>query len=348
MYSYSKGRGAISNAPSRYAPQVVERDCPDPSPATESRAELAKSIIASNRSPDVPFEQSINAYRGCEHGCIYCFARPTHAYLDLSPGLDFETRLTYKPNAPALLEKALCNPRYRCSPIAMGTNTDPYQPLEKRHGITRALLDVMLTYRHPVSITTKGTLVLRDIDLLAELAREQLACVMISVTTLDRGLKRLLEPRTPDGDARLRVMEQLAAAGIPVGLLFAPVIPALNDHELETIVKRAADAGATSAACILLRLPQEVGPLFEEWLVQHYPLRARHVMSLVRQSRGGKPYDSGFGQRMRGTGHFADLLATRFRIARRKAGLDVRQYDALLDCSKFRVPAAAGDQLSLL
>jgi DNA repair photolyase len=325
-----------------------DADFPEPSPATECRPENAKSIIARNRSPDIPFYQSINPYRGCEHGCVYCFARPTHAYLDLSPGLDFETRLTWKPNAATLLEAELRKPGYACSPIAMGTNTDPYQPVEKRYRLTRQVLEVLQRFRHPVSITTKGALVLRDIDLLAEMARDRLASVAISVTTLDRDLKRALEPRTPDGEVRLKTMEKLAGAGIPVSLLLAPVIPALNDCEIETILQRAVDAGAVNAAYILLRLPLEVAPLFEEWLHTHYPLRAEHVMSLVRQCRDGKANDARFGHRMRGNGQFADLLSARFRIARKRLGLELRDYDAFLDCSQFSVPAAAGDQLSLI
>ncbi len=352
----TRGRAALSNHESRYQPTTVEYvvrepaaedDFPEPSLATECRPETAKSIITRNRSPDIPFEQSINAYRGCEHGCIYCFARPTHAYLDLSPGLDFETRLTWKTNAAELLEAELRKPGYRCSPIAMGTNTDPYQPVEKRYRVTRQLLEVLQQFRHPVSITTKSSLILRDIELLAEMAQDRLASVAISVTTLDRDLKRALEPRTPEGEVRLKTLETLSKAGIPVSLLMAPVIPALNDAEMETILERAAEAGAVNAAYILLRLPLEVAPLFEEWLQAHYPMRAGHVMSLVRQCRGGQDYDTRFGHRMRGTGHFADLLSSRFRVARKRLGLELRDYDAFLDCSQFRTPDTTGDQFSL-
>jgi DNA repair photolyase len=349
----AKGRGALSNRDSRYLPTRVELDgdpdaFPEPALATECRPETAKSIIARNSSPDVPFDQSINPYRGCEHGCVYCYARPTHAWLDLSPGLDFETRLTWKANAAEQLEIELQAPGYRCKPITIGANTDPYQPVEKRHRVTRRLLEVALRYRHPVSLITKGNLVLRDIGILEELAAQGLATVAVSVTTLDRGLKRAMEPRTPAGSARLAVIEQLASAGIPVSVLVAPVIPALNDSELETILGRAADAGATSAAYILLRLPLEIRELFEEWLAQHYPLRAEHVMSLVRQSRGGRDYDTRFGHRMRGTGHFADLLSRRFQLACKRFGLNQRDERQVLDCSKFRVPPQSNQQLSLL
>ena len=321
------GRGATSNRESRYRPQTVDlepqapdTDFPEPGLATECRPETAKSIIARNRSPDVPFEQSINPYRGCEHGCIYCFARPTHAYLDLSPGLDFETRLTRKTNAAERLEAELRKPGYRPSPIALGTNTDPYQPVEKRYRVTREILEVLQHFRHPATITTKGSLILRDIDLLAEMARDRLVSVAISVTTLDRDLKRALEPRTPEGDARLKTMETLAAAGIPVSLLFAPVIPALNDSEMETILERAAEAGARDAAWILLRLPLEVAPMFHDWLETHYPLKTQRVESAVRSARGGKLYDAAWGRRMTGAGPIAEVIGRRFSNALRRHG----------------------------
>ncbi len=350
-----KGRGAVSNRDSRYLPAQVERE-PDAetsslatsSLATECRPETAKTIIACNRSPDVPFDQSINPYRGCEHGCIYCYARPSHAWLDLSPGLDFETRLTYKTNAAAKLEEELRAPGYQCRPITIGANTDPYQPMEQRHRLTRQLLEVAHRFRQPVSIITKGQGILRDIDLLADMAANGLASVAVSVTTLDRDLKRTLEPRTAEGSARLKVVQSLSQAGIPVSVLVAPVIPALNDSELETIVSRSAEAGATSAAYILLRLPLEIRELFEEWLHTHYPLRAEHVMSLIRQCRGGRNNDPRFGHRMRGTGEFADLLSQRFDIACRRHGLNHRDERQALDCSQFSAPPAAGDQLSLL
>ncbi len=358
-----RGRGAVSNRDSRYLPTRVEIDAPQevldpttgdsqenssPALATECRPETAKSIIARNRSPDVPFEQSINPYRGCEHGCIYCYARPSHAWLDLSPGLDFETRLTWKTNAAEKLEEELRAPGYRCKPITIGANTDPYQPVEQRYQLTRKLLKVARRFHQPMSLITKGQGILRDIDLLADLAADGLANVGISVTTLDRDLKRALEPRTADGNTRLKVVETLARAGIPVSVLVAPIIPALNDRELETIVARSADAGATSAAYILLRLPLEIRELFEEWLHTHYPLRAEHVMSLVRQCRGGRDNDPRFGHRMRGTGEFAELLSKRFEVACRRHGLNHRDEREALDCSQFRVPPAAGDQLCLL
>ncbi|HKL54086.1 MAG TPA: PA0069 family radical SAM protein [Wenzhouxiangellaceae bacterium] len=354
MSRHEKGRGAVSNRAGRFARQTSEQAAYDwadeldalPKLATMVRAEAAKSIISRNTSPDVPFEQSINPYRGCEHGCVYCFARPTHSYLDLSPGLDFETRLYYKQNAAELVETELRKPGYICKPITIGANTDPYQPIEREHRITRQLLETMLEYRHPVSLITKGSLIERDLDLLAELARLDLASVHVSVTSLDQDLKRKLEPRAASASARLRTIERLAASGVPVSALIAPVIPALTDHELESIVERVAAAGAGSAGYVLLRLPHEVAGLFVEWLESHYPDRARHIMSLVRQSRGGKNYDSAWGQRMRGSGHFADLIETRFRLACRRNGL-ARRSEGALRTDQFRLPERTGDQLAL-
>lgn len=356
-----RARGALSNQDSRFLPTRVEREPdemhhaaafdeathPEPAPATECRPETARTIIARNQSPDVPFDQSINPYRGCEHGCIYCYARPTHAWLDLSPGLDFETRLTYKDNAAEQLEVELRAPHYRCSPITLGANTDPYQPVEKRLRITRQILEVLLRFRHPVSLITKGSLITRDIDILSEMAADGLASVAVSITTLDRDLKRAMEPRTPEGQVRLATIRALAEAGVPTSVLVAPVIPALNDGEMENILSQAASAGAVGAAYILLRLPLEIRSLFEEWLTAHYPLRAEHVMSLIRQSRGGETYDSRFGHRMRGTGTFADLLGRRFDIKCRKLGIERRENHARLDCSHFRIPPASGHQFSL-
>ncbi len=320
-----KGRGALSNRSSRFLATHTDWDdgLEGPSAVTECRPVQASSIISRNQSPDVPFSQSINPYQGCEHGCIYCYARPSHAYLDLSPGLDFETRLTYKANAAEVLRKTLARPSYRCSPITIGANTDPYQPVERELGITRQVIDVLAECQHPFNIITKSTLVTRDIDLLAPLAASGLASVAISVTTFDDELKRLLEPRTPSGRARLKTISQLAQAGIPVTVLVAPVIPAINDSELESIVQQVSEAGASQAAYILLRLPLEIRDLFEEWLQQHFPLRAAHVMSLIRQSRGGRDNDPRFGQRMRGTGPFAELLAQRFRLSCKKYGLNM-------------------------
>jgi DNA repair photolyase len=326
-----KGRGALSNPHNRYQAMQVEWDdgIEGPTPVTECRPVAARSIIARNTSPDIPFDQSINPYQGCEHGCIYCYARPSHAYLDLSPGTDFETKLTCKVNAAEQLRRELASSRYRCSPIALGANTDPYQPVEKQLCITRDILDVLHRCRHPVSIVTKGALITRDIDILADMARDDLCSVAISITTLDAGLKRTMEPRAASHQARLAAIESLSAAGIPVAVLFAPAIPALNDCEMESILREARDAGAQAAAYILLRLPLEVRDLFHQWLEQHYPLKAQHVISLVRQSRGGTDNDSRFGHRMRGTGTFAQLLEQRFRIACHRLGLNQRETSRL-------------------
>ena len=305
----------------------------------------ARSVITSNDSPDVGFDISINPYRGCSHACVYCFARPSHAYLGLSPGLDFETKLFYKADAVSLLEAELSKPRYVCKPVALGINTDGYQPLEKRLGITRSILSVLARCRHPVTIVTKSALIVRDLDLLAELAKDRLVCVSLSITSLSNDIKRTLEPRTASPQARLRVIEQLARAGIPVGVLVAPVIPAITDHEMEHILSAARAAGATRASYVLLRLPHEVKILFREWLTAHYPDRAKHVMSLINQSRGGKDYDSTFGVRMRGTGPYAELLRSRFELAVRKLEFESGDRHAL-NTELFRPPAAAG-QLSL-
>jgi DNA repair photolyase len=346
MYSH-KGRGATSNRASRYAETTVERfDNTPRAPATECQRETVKTIISRNQSPDIPFSQSINPYRGCEHGCVYCYARPTHAWLDLSPGLDFETRLSYKHNAAIELERELRKPGYLCQPITIGANTDPYQPVEKEHRITRQILEVLQRFRHPLAIITKAALIERDLDLLADMARDGLATVAISVTTLDDALKRRLEPRATSAGARLRCIENLAAAGIPVSVLFAPVIPTLNDADLESILRLSAEAGASQAAYILLRLPLEISALFQEWLLEHYPHRAEHVLSLVRQCRGGRDYDTRFGHRMRGTGPFAELIEQRFNLACRKYGL-VRRQQNTGNCTLFRAPATTGDQFDL-
>lgn len=313
-------------------------DAPAPKRRTTTQADTTRSIIAENRSPDVPFDQSINPYRGCEHGCVYCFARPTHAYLDLSPGLDFETRLFYKPDAPRLFEQALSRPGYRCRTIALGTNTDPYQPIEKRFRIMRGILDVCVTTRHPVGITTKSSRIEEDIDRLQDLARDNLVSVAISVTTLDNALASRLEPRASAPARRLDTIERLAAAGIPVTVSVAPVIPVLTDPEMESILEAAADRGARSAGYILLRLPLEVKDLFKQWLAEHFPDRADHIMSVIRQSRQGRENDSGFGTRRRGTGVFAALIVRRFDVACRRLGL--ARGAAELSTQRFRKPGA--------
>ena len=321
------GRGTLGNPDNRYQPTRVCRDdgIEGPSPVTECRPVRARSIISRNASPDVPFEQSLNPYQGCEHGCTYCYARPTHAYLDLSPGLDFETRLTYKENAAEQLERELAHPSYRCTSITLGANTDPYQPVERTLGITRGVLEVLQRCRHPLAIITKGALITRDIDILAEMAADGLCSIAVSITTCDAELKRRMEPRAASHQARYAAVEQLAAAGIPVSVLFAPVIPALNDMEMERILQRAHDVGAQAAAYILLRLPLEVRDMFFAWLYEHYPLRAAHIISLLRQCRDGADSDSRFGHRMHGTGTFADLLEKRFTLACRRLGLGLRE-----------------------
>ncbi|MEM9300824.1 MAG: PA0069 family radical SAM protein [Pseudomonadota bacterium] len=343
-----KGRGAQSNPAGRFQRARVEPVVPaddEPAPERQVRVEKVRSVIATNRSPDVPFDQSINPYRGCEHGCIYCFARPSHAFLDLSPGLDFETRLFARSNAAEQLERELSRPSYRCRVLAIGPNTDAYQPIEKRHEITRQILEVCLAYRQPVALITKSALILRDLDLLAELAEHDLVTVTVSLTSLDRNLKRTLEPRAADHGARLGVLRKLAEAGVPRGVLLAPVIPRINDHEIEPILEAAAAAGAQSAGYVLLRLPHEVAPLFEEWLETHYPERKDTVLSLIRQCRDGALYRSGFGKRMRGSGHYAEMVASRVTTARRRFGLADRELD--LDTTQFRVPGEVSPQLSL-
>ena len=353
-----KGRGSLSSPEGRFESLRRERfddgwlleDEEAPRLKTTVTPEQARSIISRNDSPDVPFEQSINAYRGCEHGCIYCYARPTHAYLNLSPGLDFETRLFYKPNAAELLDTELRKSGYRCSPISLGANTDPYQPIERDLKITLSLLEVMRRFKHPVSIVTKSTLVERDVELLAELARENLAAVFVSITTLSNDLKRTLEPRTASPAARLRTVKILSSAGIPVGVIAAPVIPFVNDQEMEHILEEAQNAGACSAHYVLLRLPHEIKDLFREWLAVHYPLKADHVMSLVQQARGGKDYDSRFGVRMSGAGQYADMLRQRFTLTCNRLGLNRRMSygeRAALDSTRFRLPPESGDQMSL-
>ena len=352
-HQHFKGRGALSNIAGRFESQTREqtddgwyRDEVPESIDETVLPDRAKSVITSNDSPDVGFDISINPYRGCSHACVYCFARPTHAYLGLSPGLDFETKLFYKADAVRLLEAELSKPRYVCKPVALGINTDGYQPLEKRLEVTRGILAVLTRCRHPVTIVTKSALILRDIDLLADLARDRLVSVMLSITSLTNDIKRTLEPRTAAPQARLRVVGELAAAGVPVGVMVAPVIPAITDHEMEDILAASRAAGATCASYTLLRLPHEVKILFREWLAAHYPDRAAHVMSLINQTRGGKDYDSTFGVRMRGTGPYAELLRTRFELAARKLGFESARGRHDLATDLFRPPAPESPQLS--
>jgi DNA repair photolyase len=350
-----KGRGAISNPEGRFESRHVQpvddgwtisSEGELPPLATTVTAEHARSIISRNDSPDIPFEQSINPYRGCGHGCVYCYARPAHAYVNLSPGLDFETKLFYKANAAQVLEEELRRPGYICKSINLGANTDPYQPIERTLKVTRSILEVLQRFRHPVTIVTKGHLIERDIDILSEMARDNLAAVHVSVTTLDSDLKRVLEPRAPAAAARLHAIRCLQAAGIPVGTLVAPIIPAINDHEIEHILAAVAQAGASTAAYVMLRLPYEVKDLFREWLGAHYPLRAAHVMSLVNDLRGGRDNDPNFGSRMRGMGPFADLVRRRFDVACRRVNLNARRR-VPLDTRLFRPPAPPGAQLDL-
>lgn len=337
-----KGRGALSNPAGRFEPYRHEgaedgwggHDEELPPLATRVYVDQARTILTRNRSPDIPFVQSINPYRGCEHGCVYCYARPSHAYLGLSSGLDFETVLFAKPHAARLLRAELNRPGYRPSPIAFGTNTDPYQPLERRLKIMRGLLEVLAACEHPLTIVTKSALVERDLDLLAPMAARRLVGVFLSVTTLDAELARRLEPRASSPRRRLEALERLAQAGVPVGVMFAPAIPALNDGEMEAVLEAAAVRGARFAGWTLLRLPHEVKGLFEEWLAARYPLKAARVMSLIRAARAGRENDPRFGTRLHGEGEYARLLARRFRLACRRLGLD---REALaLDTTRFR------------
>lgn len=347
-----KGHGALSSPAGRFERERREavddgwyqEEVPDTVP-TSIEPDGARSIITTNDSPDIGFERSINPYRGCANGCVYCYARPSHAYLGLSPGLDFETRLFYKKDAGRLLEEELARPAYVCKPITLGANTDPYQPLERRMRVTRDILEVLTRCRHPVAIITKSALVLRDLDLLAELARLGLARVAVSVTTLDVELKRRMEPQAASPHARLEAARRLSEAGVPTGVMVAPIVPGLTDHEMESILAAASAAGARWAAYVLLRLPYEVKDLFREWLAAHYPDRADHVMSLVRQMRGGRDNDPRFGTRMRGTGPFAELLRSRFQVACRRLGLETGRRNAL-NTGLFR-PPRSGPQLSL-
>ena len=349
-----KGRGAVSNRAGRFeslAAVAVDDGwgiLEEPLPPLETTVlpEPVSSVITRNNSPDLPFDQSINPYRGCEHGCVYCYARPSHAYVNLSAGLDFETRLFFKRDAALRLREELNKRGYRCSPINLGANTDPYQPLERRLGITRSLLEVLAECHHPVTIVTKSTLVLRDLDLLQALSVERLLRVIVSVTTLDEELKRRMEPRAASPSARLATVRRLAQAGVPTGVMIAPVIPALNDHELEGILEAAAAAGAQKAGYLLLRLPGEVRDLFYEWLEMHYPGRAARVRNRIRELRGGRDYDSRFGVRMRGQGPWADLLRRRFEAACRRHGLEHGRGKPL-ETGLFRPPGHSPGQMEL-
>lgn len=319
-----KGRGAITNRASRYNATSVEPDAAaeaESAPDTRVSEEHARSIISTNRSPDIPFDRSINPYRGCEHGCIYCYARPTHAYLGLSPGLDFETQLVVKRNATERLLEELGRKDYRCQPIALGANTDPYQPIERVYRSTRSLLEVLNDCGHPVIITTKSALIERDLDLLTAMAERRLAEVQLSITTMDRHLARVLEPRAAAPARRLETMQTLAMAGVPVRLLVAPIIPFVNDSELDDLIATAARHGAQAASYVVLRLPLEIKDLFREWLEAHFPLRARRVLACLSEMHGGQLYDARFGRRQHGTGIFAELLKQRFAVALRKSGL---------------------------
>ncbi|MBW7055128.1 PA0069 family radical SAM protein [Paracoccus bogoriensis] len=347
-----KARGAASAPAGRFDTQTRLRESDGwdiPEDETLLRTELAfeqpRSIITRNNSPDISFDRSINPYRGCEHGCIYCYARPSHGYLGLSPGLDFETKITAKPDAARLLERELARPGYKPAPIALGTNTDPYQPVESKLAIMPGILRVLRDWNHPVTLVTRGRTVLRDLDLWAELAARDLAAVGISVTTLDAGLARALEPRAPAPATRLQMIRALARAGVPVRVMVAPVIPVLTEPEIEAILTAAREAGATTASMIPLRLPHEVAPLFRDWLDRHRPGMAAHVMNRVQAMRGGRDNDPRFGHRFRGEGAEADLARQRFRLARRRLGY--AEGSPALDCSRFGAPPRAGDQLSL-
>ena len=350
-----KGRGALSNPTGRFERRQCEavddgwyQEEVAGFVPTSIEPDRARSVITRNDSPDIPFEQSINPYRGCSNGCCYCYARPSHAYLGLSAGLDFETRLFYKKDAGRLLEEELARPGYVCKPITLGANTDPYQPIERQMRVTREILEVLLRCRHPVTVITKSALVLRDLDVLAALAREGLAGVGVSVTTLDADLKRIMEPQAASPVARLQAVRRLSEAGVPTGVMVAPVIPALTDHEMEAILVASAGVGARWAGYVLLRLPHEVKDLFREWLGAHHPDRAGHVMSLVRQMRGGKDYDPGFGTRMKGSGPLAQLLRSRFQLACRRLGLATGRQQPLTT-ALFQPPrrSRSGAQLAL-
>ncbi|WP_124552972.1 PA0069 family radical SAM protein [Methylophilus methylotrophus] len=340
-----KGRAASSNMVSRFDPHTRESlddgwgslDEEAPPLRTEVMLDASRSVINYIQSPDLPFDRTLNPYRGCEHGCIYCYARPTHAYLGMSPGLDFESRLLMKADAVALLKKELAHPKYQCKPIALGMNTDGYQPIEREYQLTRQIIQVLSESNHPFSLVTKSSLVERDIDLIAPMAAKRLASIYVSITTLDRQVARRLEPRAAAPERRFETLRRLSEAGIPTGVMVAPVIPALTDCDMEQILEKAHEAGARKAGYVFLRLPHELSDLFQAWLQQYFPLKAQHVMSIVRQSRGGKDYQSEFGQRMRGEGIFADLLAHRFKLSCHKLGMSGERTGLCTDL--FSVPA---------
>jgi len=350
---HPRGRGATTNHSGRFEAEAHEAfddgwtdvDATPIPLRTTVQAERARTIITRNDSPDVGFDRSINPYRGCEHGCIYCYARPAHAYMGLSPGLDFESRLFFKPFAGRLLTAELSKPAYRPATIHIGGNTDPYQPQERRLRVTRGVLETLQVFRHPFSLITKSAMITRDIDILGPMGQAGLARAAVSITTLDRALARAMEPRAATPERRLDAVRRLSAAGVPTLVMVAPVIPGLNDHELEAVLERAAGAGALSAGYVVLRLPREIKDLFQDWLAANRPDRAARVMSLVRQMRGGKDYDAKWGERMKGEGPIAELINQRFKIARRRFGLDRSMPP--LDASQFRVPPARGDQLDL-
>lgn len=339
-----KGRGAVSTPDGRFSVRQTEFAADEAdaraqkTPETVVRAMPAGRIISRNNSPDVPFDRSINPYQGCEHGCVYCYARPSHSYLGLSPGLDFETRIFYKPNAASRLIEEWQKPNYECKPITIGANTDPYQPADKSLQITRQLLQLFVEYRHPVNLITKSNLVCRDIDLLSDLAADGLCSVAISMPTMNSALKRIMEPRVPAAASRIKAIDDLTSAGVPVSVLVAPIIPMINDDEIEQILESVALAGAGHARYIFLRLPNELKGLFDDWLTAHFPDRREHVMSLVRQASGGKNYDNRFGIRQTGRGPYADMLAARFRKACKQFGLDPGSYQQRLDCGQFLHP----------
>jgi DNA repair photolyase len=349
-----KGRGALTNAAGRYEPRTTDPfddGWSEAGPLAEKvetivAREAAKSIISYNDSPDLSFDRTINPYRGCEHGCVYCYARPNHAYAGLSPGLDFETRIFAKDDAPALLENELSAKDYVCRPIVLGGVTDVYQPAERERRLTRAIVEVLAAHRHPFGVVTKSALVLRDLDLIAPMAADGLVKIAISVTSLDPKLARTLEPRAAAPHRRIETIRALAAAGVPVSVMAAPLIPALNDHEIEAILEAAAGAGAREAGYVALRLPLEIKELFEEWLRAHAPDRADRVLALVRQMRGGRLYDARWGERQRGTGPYAQLMARRFHAACARLGLNALKLT--LDTTLFRRPSRPGDQLALL